>query len=110
MITISVCATRTIMWRNHGTAVRSRYATYSTHGTGTRPSIRKVPPSMAWTMRACNADKKTEAKSFQTLSYDECTHEKLRSLAYTDGAVCSFDVNSITCRYKNLFNKLLFRN
>jgi hypothetical protein len=95
---------------NYGTAVPSRYATYSAHGTGTRPSNRKVPPSTAWTMHARNADKKTEAASLQTHSYDEYTHEKLRSLANTDGAVCNFDVNSITYRYNHLFNKILFRN
>lgn len=66
--------------------------------------------STAWTMCARNADMKMAAESLQSLSYDVYTHEKLRCLANTDGEVCIFDVNSITCRYNNLFNKLMFQN
>ena len=61
-------------------------------------------------MRARNADMKTAPESLQSLSYDEYTREKMQSLADTDEEVCIFDVKSITCRYNNLFNKLMFRN
>jgi hypothetical protein len=60
---------------------------------GRSPPPQHPPPCTAWTMRARNDDVKTAAESFQPLSHYEYTYEKLRSLADTDEAVCSFDVN-----------------